>query len=770
MARGRRQRRRKSPLLRNLLLFVAGILVASSAALVWLLDRQIVRQFEGRRWDAPAQVYARPMELYPGRRLGDEALLAELAALGYTRGERLRGPGTYMRSGNRITLTARSFRFEDGEEPARTLVLEFTGNELTSLSDDRGAPLGLVRLDPPFMGNIFTVHGQDRVIVEPHQVPPLLLDGLKVVEDRSFDQHLGVDPLAILRALLANIRAGGIRQGGSTLTQQLVRSYFLDNRQTLWRKAREAIMAILLEIHFEKDDLLNAYVNEIYLGQDGERAVHGFGLASQFYFGRPLAELDVHEIALLIAVVRGPSWYDPRRNPDRARQRRNMIIGLMEQFGLILPEQAAAAAGRELGIRADGNSSVGYHPAFMDLVRRQLRTEYREEDLLNTGLRILTTLDPGAQRAAEQQLAESLAMLEQDRRMERGTLQGSVVITGTQTPDILAIVGSRSARMRGFNRALDARRPIGSLVKPVVFLAALQDGQVHLASPVDDLPLEVPLDRRRSWQPKNYDGQFRGSVPVIRALAESLNLPTVRLGMAVGPGRVAGLLADLGGIAAPQPNPSLLLGAVELTPLEVAQVYSAFANGGFRAPLRAVRAVLNEDGQPLQRYGLRIHPAADPDAVRQVNAAMVQVVERGTGRYARTRLRPGLTVAGKTGTSDDLRDSWFAGFSNDHVVVVWVGADDNRPTGLTGASGALRIWADLLARFDDSALVIDGNGALEQVWVDYETGLAANPQCAPGAVLLPLPRGTRLPPLPGCNLQDEGTPRRWLRELFDRPL
>jgi len=770
LARRRRHRRRKSPLLRNLLLFTGGIIVASSAALVWLLDRQVVRQFEGRRWDAPAQVYARPMELYPGRRLGSEALLAELGALGYTGGEQLRGPGSYVRAGNRITLTTRGFRFEDGDEPARTLALEFTGRELVSVRDGSGTAVGLVRLDPPFMGNIFTVHGQDRVIVEPHQVPPLLLDGLKVVEDRSFDRHLGVDPLAILRALLANIRAGGIRQGGSTLTQQLVRSYFLDNRQTLWRKVREAIMAILLEIHFEKDDLLNAYVNEIYLGQDGERAVHGFGLASQFYFGRPLAELDVHEIALLIAVVRGPSWYDPRRNPERARQRRDMIIGLMEQFGLVLPGQAAAAVARELGIRADGNSSVGYHPAFMDLVRRQLRVEYREEDLLNTGLSILTTLDPGAQRAAEQQLAQSLAALEQDRQLDRGTLQGSVVITGTQTPDILAIVGSRSARMRGFNRALDARRPIGSLVKPVVFLAALQAGQVHLASPVDDLPLEVQLDRRRSWQPKNYDGQFRGSVSVVRALAESLNLPTVRLGMAVGPERVAGLLADLGGIATPPPNPSLLLGAVELSPLEVAQVYSALANGGFRAPLRAVRAVLDEDGQPLQRYGLRMHPAADPDGVRQVNEAMVQVIERGTGRYARTRLGPGLVVAGKTGTSDDLRDSWFAGFSNDHVVVVWVGADDNRPTGLTGASGALRIWTELLAGFDDGSLELGGNGALDLVWVDYATGMAANPQCAPGAVLLPLPRGTRLPPLPGCDLEIEGTPRGWLREIFDRPL
>ncbi|MCC5794501.1 MAG: penicillin-binding protein 1B [Chromatiales bacterium] len=756
---GRRRKARRWPWLRNLLLFSLGLLLTGAGTLLWLLDRQIVRQFEGRRWDAPAQVYARPLELHAGRRLAQQQLEAELQSLGYSRGGELRGPGTWVRRDGEVRVATRGFRFDDGLEPARTLIVRFSEREIVSLSEGNGQPAGLVRLDPPFMGNIFTVHGQDRVILPPDQVPALLLDGLKVVEDRSFDRHIGVDPVGILRALLANIRAGGIRQGGSTLTQQLVRSYFLDNRQTLARKLREAVMAILLELRFGKEDLLNAYVNEIYLGQDGDRAVHGFGLASQFYFGRPLRELDVHEVALLIAVVRGPSWYDPRRNPERARQRRDMVLNLMEQFALLEPAEAAGARGRELGIRADGNSSVGYHPAFMDLVRRQLRSDYREADLLNTGLRILTTLDPGIQREAERQLATQLPELEQARGLARGTLQGAVVVTGTQTPDVMAIVGGRSPRFHGFNRALDARRPVGSLVKPVVYLAALESGRWHLASPLDDLPLEVMLDRRRSWTPRNFDNEFRGSVPLARALAESLNVPTVRLGLDLGVDRVAGLVADLGGTRVPEPYPSLLLGAFELTPLEVAQVYSAFANGGFRTPLRAVRTVIDERGEPLQRYGLRIHPAADPAAVYQVNQAMIEVIERGTGRSARARLRPGQRLAGKTGTSDEARDSWFAGFGSDHLAVVWIGADDNRPTGLTGASGALRVWSGLFAALDDPSWEAPLPGGLEQVWVDYGTGMAVRPRCAPGAVSLALPRGALLVPMPGCEPPTTDTAR-----------
>ncbi len=744
---------------------VTLVLLLGGGWIAWL-DRQVVRQFEGRRWDAPAQVYARPLELFAGLRLAPDGLERYLASLGYRRVPAPDAPGSFARSGSWLRLRTRPFTFEDGNEPSQSASVYFDAGRVSALIADDGGALPLLRLDPPFLGNIFTVHGEDRVVVTPEQVPPILLAALKTVEDRDFEAHPGVSLKAIARAALANLRAGGIEQGGSTLTQQLVRSYFLDNRRTLTRKLREALMALLLELHFDKPDLLNAYVNEIYLGQDGDRAVHGFGLASQFYFGKPLAELDTHEIALLIAIVRGPSYYDPRRHPERVRARRDLVLKLMAEQGVITAEVERQATAQPLGVRAGSGGAGGYYPGFMDLVRRQLRTEYREQDLLNAGLRILTTLDPGIQTAAEQALAEGLDRIEKDRDLPARQLEGAVVVTGTQSPDVLALVGGRRSRYQGFNRALDAKRPIGSLVKPVVYLAALESGNYHLASLIDDAPLTIPLTQGRTWSPGNYDGQFRGPVPAVRALAESLNVPTVRLGMAVGPDRVAGLLRALGAERTPAPLPSLLLGAISLAPLEITQIYHSFANDGFRAPLRAVRAVLDESGVPLQRYGLEIHRAADPVAVYQLDRALVEVVQRGTARFARTQLPPQLTIAGKTGTSDDLRDSWFAGFSAEHLAVVWVGADDNRPTGLTGTSGALRIWARLFAGLGDSGFAAAPPAGLTLQPVEFATGLAADPRCA-DTVALPVPEGVRLPAKPGCPPPgNDPRPLDWLRRIF----
>lgn len=760
----RRTRARAWP--RRLVLGAAALLLLLAAGGLLWLDRQVVRQFEGRRWDIPAQVYARPLELFGGLRLSPDGLERYLASLGYRRMPAPDGAGSFARSGARLRLHTRPFTFEDGGQAAQSASVYFDRGRVSALIGDDGSALPLLRLDPPFLGNIFTVHGEDRVVVAPEQVPPLLLAALKTVEDRDFEAHPGVSLKAIARAALANLRAGGIEQGGSTLTQQLVRSYFLDNRRTLTRKLREALMALLLELHFEKPDLLNAYVNEIYLGQDGDRAVHGFGLASQFYFGKPLAELDTHEIALLIAIVRGPAYYDPRRHPERVRARRDLVLKLMAEQGVITTDVERRAAAQPLGVRAAGGGAGAYYPGFMDLVRRQLRAEYREQDLLNSGLRILTTLDPAIQTAAEETLASGLDRIERDRGLPERLLEGAVVVTGTQSPDVLALVGGRRSRYQGFNRALDARRPIGSLVKPVVYLAALESGNYHLASLIDDAPLTIPLAQGRSWSPGNYDGQFRGPVPAVRALAESLNVPTVRLGMAVGPDRVAGLLHALGAEKTPAPLPSLLLGAISLSPLEITQIYHSFANDGFRAPLRAVRAVLDETGAPLQRYGLEIHRAADPVAVYQLDRALVEVVQRGTGRFARTLLPPQLTVAGKTGTSDDLRDSWFAGFSAEHLAVVWVGADDNRPTGLTGTSGALRIWATLLAGLEDSGYRTVPPAGVALRPVEFATGLAADPRCA-DTVALPVPETARLPAKPGCPPPGtESRPLDWLRRIF----
>ena len=745
-----------------------GILLAGLALYIALLDRQIVRQFEGRRWDLPAQVYARPLEVYAGGRLTPDDLQRELTALGYSSVSSVKSQGSFSRSGGRIVVLTRPFQFWDGMEPARNASITFTDGSVVGLLDSGGQELPLLRLDPPFIGNIFTTHSEDRIVLGPKDVPKLLLDGLKVVEDRDFERHGGVSLRAIARAMWANVRAGGIEQGGSTLTQQLVRSYFLDNSRTLTRKLREALMSVLLELHFEKADLLNAYVNEIYLGQAGERAIHGFGLASQFYFGKPLAELEAQDIALLIAVVRGPSYYDPRRHPDRARDRRNMVLDLMAEFKVIDPAQAERGKAKELGIHGGAATFASYNPTFMDLVRRELQADYKEEDLQNAGLRIMTTLDPRIQAMAERRLTEGLIELEKSRKRKAGSLDGAIVVTGTETPDVLAIVGGRNTRLKGFNRALDAQRPIGSLVKPMVYLAGLESGRYTAASVLDDSPLTVKLGANRTWQPQNYDRQFRGPVPVVRALAESLNIPTVRLGMDVGPKRVAALMQALGLDAAPPPLPSMLLGAVALSPIEVAQLYNSLANGGFRSPLKAVRAVLDAGGKPLERYQLKINRAADPAAVQQLNAILTQVVERGTARMARTWLPPGLVVAGKTGTSDDLRDSWFAGFTNDHVTVVWVGADDNSPTGLTGASGALPVWARLVAGFGDASYAPTPAEGLQAVPFDFATGMMAEAGCG-DPVTLPLPVGTVLPPNPACSTGLNGIAERgieWLKGIL----
>lgn len=752
----------------------ATVLFALLAGYIAILDRQIVRQFEGRRWDLPAQVYARPLEIYAGQRLTADELQRELTSLGYTATKKADRQGTFIRTGARLAVHTRPFQFWDGPEPARRVSVSFSGGTVSALADARGNEVALVRLDPPFIGNIFTAHGEDRIVLGPDAVPAMLLDGLKVVEDRNFDQHRGVSPKAIVRALWANVRAGEIAQGGSTLTQQLVKSYFLDNRRTLTRKLREALMSVLLELHFEKADILNAYVNEIYLGQAGDRAIHGFGLASQFYFGRPLAELQAQDIALLIAVVRGPSYYDPRRHPERAKERRNRILDLMAEFNVIDADEAAKAKRRDLGVKGTAVNFASYNPTFMDLVRRELRADYKEEDLQNAGLRIMTTLDPRIQALAERRLAEGLAELERNRgkRRKGSELDGAIVVTGTQTPDVVAIVGGRNARLKGFNRALDAKRPIGSLVKPVVYLAGFESGRYTAATVIEDAPLTLKLDTGKTWSPQNYDKTYRGPVPAVRALAESLNTPTVRLGMDVGPKRVSALMKGLGLESAPRPLPSMLLGSVALSPIEVAQVYNSLANGGFRSPLKAVRAVLDAEGKPLERYKLKINRAADPAAVQALNASMTQVVARGTARAARAWLPPELVIAGKTGTSDDLRDSWFAGFTNDHVTVVWVGADDNSPTGLTGASGALPVWARLVAGYGDAGFEPMPAEGLQEVPFDFATGMMAEAGCG-DPVTLPLPVGTVIPPNPLCGSGFDGLEgvaeqgMQWLRGLIN---
>jgi penicillin-binding protein 1B len=729
-----------------------GVLIAATAGIAiyaYYLDRSVTLQFQGRRWTLPAQVFAAPLELYVGAPLSMGDLTAELARLQYRAAPAPDRPGTYRRQDDRIDIALRATRFADEARAAQILSIVAGPRSIEALRDAAGHDMPILRLDPLLIGSIFPTHGEDRIVVTPAEVPALLPAALKAVEDRKFDTHHGVDPLAVLRAVWIDLRSHQIAQGGSTLTQQLVKSYFLDSRQTMGRKLREALMAIALESHFAKADLMNAYINEIYLGQDGDRAVHGFGLASQFYFGKPLGEIDLSELSLLVALVRGPSYYDPRHHPERALARRNLVLKLMADLKVVSAQDAASAASRPLGVTT--RAAGAYYPSYLDFVRRTLRRDYRETDLTQEGLKIYTSLEPRAQDEAEQTLDRELTRLERSRRATNAALDGAIVITAPASGDVIAIVGGRRIGYSGFNRALDAARPMGSLVKPFVYLTALETHRYNVASIVQDAPLDIRLSNGAHWRPVNFTRQTYGPVPLVRALAESLNLATVALGMDIGVTQVAQTLQRFGLERAPAQVPALLLGAVNATPVEVAQLYSGLANGGYRTPLRAVRTVISATGEPLKAFPLELNPIAQPDVVFEVDQMMQQVIERGTGRPARTVLSPDVVVVGKSGTSSDLRDSWFAGFSGSHLAVVWVGYDDNRPTGFTGAAAALAIWAHVLAALGTTSWSAAMPESLTEVSIDYLTGLQLEGACTgPNAIRMGVPVSTQLPKKPGC--------------------
>ena len=671
------------------------VLVFGAGYTVWL-DIRVRAQFEGKRWALPARVYARPAEVWVGATMGPDVLEDELRRSGYHLDDRPRRPGSYRRAGNSFVIETREFRYWDSVEPARRVEIDFDAGGVRRL-DASGQAMPLLRLDPPLIGRIYPRHHEDRIKVRLDEAPPVLVAGLIVVEDHRFFDHHGVSLLAIARAAWVNLRAASVVQGGSTLTQQLAKNLFLSSERTLLRKANEAIMAVLLDARYSKEELLEVYLNEVYLGQEGRRAIHGFGLASWFYFGRRLDELDLAESALLIGLARGASAYNPWRRPERALRRRDLVLDVMAARRVVSRSEADAAKARPLGIRSAVPRGASPHPAFLDLVRRQLSRDYRDSDLRTEGLRIFTSLDPHVQSLAERALADELAAAERRKGFAEGLLQGAMIVARADNGEVLAVVGDRRARARGFNRALDARRPIGSLVKPAVYLTALEHGY-SIASTVNDAPIEKRLGDGRTWAPRNHDGEFLGTLPLYRSLALSRNAATARLGLSIGVGRVADTLERLGAAGPVRSTPSLLLGSIDLTPFEVAQIYQSLANDGFRAPLRGIHEITGSEGKPLGRYGLAVEPVAKPAAVYVLRAALEAVLREGTGRSVREKVPAALHAAGKTGTTNGGRDSWFAGFAGSYVAVVWVGFDDNRAAGLSGAGQALKVWAGLVSR------------------------------------------------------------------------
>lgn len=745
-------RRQTVKRIRKYFFYAVLLVLLFVAAYAVYLDFSIRERFEGKRWKIPARVYASPLELYAGLGMDRKAILQELKRLNYRKLKTPTEQGSYRLSREEIILSSRSFSFWDGEEPSQKLRIQFDEGSVSRVEQaDSGATISLARLDPAHIASIYPSHNEDRILVQLKNVPTLLTQGLIEVEDRKFNSHFGIDFVAIMRALYSNIKAGKTVQGGSTLTQQLIKNYFLSSERSLSRKLNEALMAGILEIHYDKDDILESYLNEVYLGQDGRRSIHGFGLASQFYFGRALEYLQPQQHALLIGLVKGPSYYDPRRHPVRAKQRRNLVLDVMYERGLLTKEENKRYKQSALAVIKAQKNSVTAYPAFLDLVKRQLRRDYRDEDLSSAGLRIFTTLNSDIQLKAEKALSGKLKALERSQRLKPGRLQGAVTVTDVNSAEVLAIVGDRRVRYSGFNRALDAVRAIGSLIKPAVYLAALQTNNYTLASLLDDdyLAIEQP-QKDELWAPKNYDKEYHGQVPFIQALAQSYNVATVRLGMDIGLDSVIDTLVDLGVTREVRHYPSTLLGTLAMSPLEVTQMYQTLANAGFYSPLRSIRAVLDAQGEPLNRYPLSVSQVVDQRDSFLINYALHQVTTTGTAQQLVNLLPEGMQVAGKTGTSDDLRDSWFAGYSQDYLSVVWLGHDDDKPTRFTGGSGAMQVWARLFNSINAQSLQLELPEDVEMAWIDGLTGNKTEESCENG-LELPFKLGTVPEQTTSCN-------------------
>jgi len=663
------------------------------------LDISIRKQFEGQKWALPAHVYTRPLELYLGQRFDQALVQAELDELGYVDRANLDRVGSFRASDNELAIHQREFRFWDRLRPQQIIRLKLDQGRIQGITVQ--SPAGeirdteIVRLEPRLFGSVSPLSHEDRKLLKLEDVPPLLVAGLIANEDRHFYQHFGINPIGIARAMVKNIRAGRVVQGGSTLTQQLVKNYYLSSERSFRRKFIEMIMAILLELHYDKDQILQAYLNEVFLGQAGNRAIHGFGLASQYFYGRPLDELELHQLASLVAINNGPSRYNPVKHPKRALERRNLVLTTMRSEGHIQTDEYQAAIAAKLNVSpVAARAATLSYPSFMGFVRDNLNADYQQDDLLHDGLQIHTTLNPRIQQSLERAVRSEIGAIEQRKNLAIDSLQVAAVVLRTDNGEVAAMLGDRNPGFSGYNRALRASRPVGSLLKPFVYLTALEKPlEYSLATLVDDKPITVTQKGSPPWQPQNYDGLPHGQIMLIDALARSYNLATVNLGMELGVSEVADTIRRVGYPGKVKEFPSLLLGALPMSVMDVGQLYLTLASGGFKMPIKGIRSVLTNQDEPLARYSLDIEQVIESEFTTLINYALQDVVRNGTARNVLTGFDYDYGLAGKTGTTDEYRDSWFAGFSGNYLTVVWIGRDDNKPTNLTGASGAAKIWA-----------------------------------------------------------------------------
>ena len=737
-----------------------------SIAYVSILDSKVVNKLDGVLWTVPAKVYARPLELAEGGKINVDVLKKELEILSY---ELTKGipdtPGEFSQSQRSVNIFIRGF----GSQEPGLYRLKIENDKIDSIKRKDGISIDLIQLEPLSIGGMFPSHLQDRILLNFSQVPKDLEEMILVVEDRNFYSHKGISLRSIMRAFIKNTRALGIEEGGSTITQQLAKSLFFSPEQTIKRKIKEAIAALLIEIHYSKQEILLAYINDVFIAQSGRRAIHGFGLASQFFFGTDLKNLSLDQKALLVGMLKGPSLYSPINNPDRAKTRRDLVLSLIKNDSLITEEEYLDLKGRSLKVIPPSFKSLSKYPAFNDIVTLDLRKNFDDSDLRTKGLKIITNLDPVVQDYLEESIKDTKLQLKRRYGSQLNGLEGAGIVIDSFSGEVVAAIGSTKPNNYGFNRAINAVRPIGSLVKPFIYLSALQHySKYNLSTLLDDSKLSVSLPGGKLWEPNNFDKKFHGNIPLHVALSESYNVATTRLGMDLGYSVVQETFTKLGIKKKIPKYPSIFVGSFEMTPLEAIQAYQTIASEGFYSPLNSIRTVESSEDVLSLSYPYKVEQRFRPEPIYLLKFVLKQTFISGTARGFSSRVIEKWKTGGKTGTSDDQRDSWFVGYAGNYLMVVWLGFDDNRKSPLTGRTGALQVWKNFMSRLDPIAYEVRKPSRIRYEWVDTKDGLLSGERCK-RSILIPFVEGTEPKMIPQnrkkCRISEESYTAKVLNKI-----
>jgi len=760
-----------------LLLVVTGI-----GTYYWIsFGRMIDLRLSGHIQQTTAKIYAAPMRISTGESLTVADMANHLQRAGYSELDVSGTTGRYVLHGNEIEIRPSS---ESYFGPKNQLVVDFKGGEVQRIrSLDSGAALDSAEVEPELLTSLFDSSREKRRAISYNDIPKVLRDAVLSVEDRRFFEHPGFDPIRILGAAWADLRHGARVQGGSTISMQVARSFFFNTDRTVRRKVAETVVALELEHRFNKQQIFELYANEIYLGNRGSFAIHGFGEASLAYFNKDLREVNLQEAAFLAGIIHAPNRYSAsERRPDRAVEARDRALLAMTENGVITSEQAAGAKKSPLQI-VGGGLEGSTAPYFVDMVKDHLLDRFSESDLLSQSFRVYTTLDPELQRAAsdavdlgakniDTQLAKRYARWKKEGQ-PAPQAQIAMVVLDPHSGEIKALIGGRDYGESQLNHVLARRQP-GSAFKPFVYAAAFEGGVdgvkpiVTPATTVMDEPTTFDFDGKE-YTPNNYGEKFHGQVTAREALTFSLNVATVKVAELVGYTRVTDMAHQFGLDPSIQPTPSVALGAYEMTPLEVATGYTILANEGVRTEPMFIRNVVNAQGESLEQNSIRSRRALDPRVAFLVTSMMEDVIDHGTGATVRSR-GFNAPAAGKTGTS---RDGWFAGYTTNLLAIVWVGFDDNRDLGLSGANAPAPIWAEFMKRAVElpayrDVKPFDMPEGVTKVTIDPESLALATPECpvTREEVYIHGTEPTEFCPLHGGRMASDTPPGSWLSHIF----